>query len=250
MSGSDGPEPKNFLLVHGALHGAWCWEKLVPFLKARGHRVLVIDLPGRGDDPIRGWKAKFSHFVDRVRGGASRMEGPVIAVGHSWGGFVISGAAEAEPAAFDRLIYLAAFAPRSGDSAASLVARNPKPTAKGSWSNNLLRGELLPNASDAAFAFYNTCSQEDQNWAVARLRPEPIRPMLRKITLTSERFGSVPKAYIRCLQDHAISLAAQDQMIEDHAIDSVISLDTDHSPFLGAPELCADALVRAGMLPV
>lgn len=250
MSGSDGSDPRNFLLVHGALHGAWCWEKLVTLLEARGHRVLAIDLPGRGDDPIRGWRVKFSHFVDRVLDAAVRMDGPVTAVGHSWGGFAISGAAEAKPIAFKQLIYLSAFAPRGGDSAASLVARNPKPTVRGSWSNNLLRGELLPKAADAAFAFYNTCSHEDQNWAIARLRPEPIRPMLQKITLTPERFGSVPRAYIRCLQDNAISLAAQDQMIEDQAIESVISLDTDHSPFLSAPELCADALASASMIHV
>lgn len=192
-----------------------------------------------------GWRVQLLHLVDSVLEAADRMGGPVAAVGHSWGGFAISGAAEAEPGAFDRLVYLSAFVPRNGDSATSLVARNPKPAAKGAWSNNFLRGELAPRPEAAAYAFYNTCSEEEQVWAIARLYPEPVRPMLQKVTLTSERFGSVPKTYIRCLQDHAISVAAQDQMIEDYAFEHVISLDTDHSPFLGAPELCADALERA-----
>ena len=40
-----------FVLVHGAWHGAWCWEKVVPLLAARGHAARAIDLPGHGDDP-------------------------------------------------------------------------------------------------------------------------------------------------------------------------------------------------------
>ncbi|HLY58890.1 MAG TPA: alpha/beta fold hydrolase, partial [Stellaceae bacterium] len=72
----------SFVLVHGAWHGKWCWEKLVPLLEAAGHEVLAPDLPGMGDDrtPATLSLAAWADFVAR------RIEDcaePVILVGHS-----------------------------------------------------------------------------------------------------------------------------------------------------------------------
>jgi pimeloyl-ACP methyl ester carboxylesterase len=86
-----------FVLVHGAWHGAWCWERVLPLLEQRGHRVLAPDLPGMGRDPtplaaitLDGW-ARF--VVDLV----GRQAEPVILVGHSRGGAVTSQAADRVP---------------------------------------------------------------------------------------------------------------------------------------------------------
>ncbi|MET0546927.1 MAG: alpha/beta fold hydrolase, partial [Caulobacterales bacterium] len=64
-----------FLLVHGGLHGAWCWTKTIPYLKARGHEVVAIDLPGLGDDPTPPEKTGLSDYGDAVAKAARAMGG-------------------------------------------------------------------------------------------------------------------------------------------------------------------------------
>ena len=117
----------NFILVHGSLHGGWCWHKLVPLLEAQGHRVLAPDLPGMGADPtplseitLRGW----AEFIVRQ----SREAGePVMLVGHSRGGTVISEAAELAPQSMLGLIYLAALLlPAGGKAFEAAVAQEAR----------------------------------------------------------------------------------------------------------------------------
>jgi len=57
---------ERIVLVHGAMHGAWCWEKIVPLLAARGRRVVAIDLPGLGDDPADPDTVTFEDYVNRI----------------------------------------------------------------------------------------------------------------------------------------------------------------------------------------
>ena len=95
-----------FVLVHGSWHGSWCWCRVVPELEALGHRVLALDLPGHGDDatPVaRITLAAYAECVAAVVRGAAE---PVVLVGHSFGGIVISQAAELIPERISRLVIL------------------------------------------------------------------------------------------------------------------------------------------------
>ena len=84
----------SFVLVHGAWHGAWCWEKVVPLLAARGHAVRAIDLPGHGRDPKPPGAVTWDDYMDRMREAIEASGEPPILVGHSLGGAVITGAAD------------------------------------------------------------------------------------------------------------------------------------------------------------
>ena len=108
-----------FLLIHGAWHGGWCWDRVVPLLRAAGHEVLAPDLPAHGDDRTAWWRASLGAYASRVCETA-RPAGRVIAVGHSLGGLVITEAAAREPALFDALVYVCAFLPLRGESLMSL----------------------------------------------------------------------------------------------------------------------------------
>ena len=55
-----------FLLVHGAFHGAWCWQKLVAELEKRGHRAKAIDLPGQGEDQTPLKEVTLDTMVDKI----------------------------------------------------------------------------------------------------------------------------------------------------------------------------------------
>lgn len=87
------------LLVHGAWHGAWCWEKyFAPWLRERGHQVETIDLPGHGTPgPQRIPWLSVSDYVDAVEGIVKRSDRPVIVAGHSMGGFVVQKLMERRP---------------------------------------------------------------------------------------------------------------------------------------------------------
>ena len=84
----------HFVLVHGAWHGAWCWEKVAPLLEARGHAVHAIDLPGHGDDPQPPGTVGWDDYMKRMGEALAACAEPPVLVGHSLGGAVITGAAD------------------------------------------------------------------------------------------------------------------------------------------------------------
>jgi hypothetical protein len=92
--------------------------------------------------------------------------------------------------------------------------------------------------------FYSQCSDEDVAFAIPHLRPQAYAVQRAALRLTPERFGRVPRVYIECLQDSAVSLDLQRDMVAKSPCREVVSLPTDHSPFLSAPGLLADVLTR------
>src|SRR6185436_2462689 len=117
-----------FVLVHGAWHGAWCWDKVAPLLHAKGHTVAAPDLPGHGDDPTPRGEVTLESYGKRVADVVSAQKEKAIVVGHSMGGIAISAAAEMVPDRIAKLVYLTAFLPRDGESLGSIEERNDKKT--------------------------------------------------------------------------------------------------------------------------
>src|SRR5688500_14447276 len=113
---------KTYLLVHGAWHGAWCWNKVIPLLQAKGHKAIAIDLPGHGQDIGCTWDISLDDYVNEVVKTANDQNGQVILVGHSMSGVVISHAAEKlSGEKISALIYLDASLPKDGESLFALV---------------------------------------------------------------------------------------------------------------------------------
>jgi pimeloyl-ACP methyl ester carboxylesterase len=235
-----------FLLVHGAFHGAWCFGKLTTELGRRGQRAVAIDLPGGGDDQTPIGEVSLDGNAAAIAKAVQRESEPVILFGHSLAGVSISAAAELVPERIALLVYLAAFLPRDGDSVASISAspssrRESGPPAM-TRSVDGLSFSAIPERARAIF--YSQCSDEDVAFAVPRLRPQAYAVQRAALRLTPKRFGKVPRVYIECLQDNAVSLALQRDMVAKSPCREVISLATDHSPFFSAPGLLADVLTR------
>src|SRR5579864_1849577 len=112
-----------FVLVHGAWHGAWCWERVVPQLETRGGRVIAPDLPGMGKDKTPLSKISLALWADFVADVITNQSEPVVLVGHSRGGIVISEAAERVPERIAMLVYLAAFLVPHGTSMWAMMQR-------------------------------------------------------------------------------------------------------------------------------
>ena len=234
--------PHNFVLIAGAWHGAWCWEKVVPQLEAQGHRVHTPELPATGADPGNPAEVTLETWARFVADVVARESQPVTLVGHSRGGIVISRTAELVPESLRRLVYLSAYLLPAGASLAgtaradldSLVPPNMIPAAGGITCS--LRAEVIRPA------LFGQCSDADYEHALARMTPEPLKPLVTPLKVSGQRFGSVPRAFIECLQDRTVTLAAQRRMQADLPCDPVLTLDSDHSPFLSHPRELARLL--------
>lgn len=233
------------LLVHGAGHGAWCWDRVAPLLAEQGLRVEAPDLPGRNGKGRPGWGVSLAAFARVIAARARAADRPVVAVGHSMGGQVISAAAELAPGAFGRLVYLSAFLPRSGESMAGIGAEDSESDLAKAVRVSMLAGTVTIVPETCGPVFYGDCSAADLDWVRARLVPESLRPSLTKVRLTDARFGAAPRSYIRCTLDRALSIQMQDRMIARQPCDRVVTLEASHSPFLSMPEALAHAICAA-----
>ncbi len=233
---------RSFVLVHGAWHGGWCWEKLAPLLEARGHRVLAPDLPGHGADRTPLAEVTLDAYTNRVCDVIRREPDPVVLVGHSMGGIVITAAAERIPERIHTLVYLTAFLLADGESLFAVGGADPDSRLVGNLvpSSDGLAGTVKPEA--IVPAFYAECTPADAERARARLVPQALAPLTAPVRWTPERAGRIPRVYIECLRDGAISIAAQHRMAAARPCARVLTLDTDHSPFYSAPEALAGHL--------
>ena len=235
-----------FVLVHGPWHGAWCWYKVIARLRAAGHQVLAPDLPSLGADKTPVEAVTLASWTRTVVDAIDAADEPVILVGHSRGGILISEAAQARPERVRTLVYLCAFLLRDGESVMAVSSGD---------TGTLLRGNLVIAADQRSAtvadtiiddAFYSGCPADDRALARTLLQPEPLAPLATPVHVTQERFGRVPRIYIECLQDRAISPAMQRQMIDASPCQRVITMATDHSPFFSAPDDLVHHLLTIG----
>jgi len=161
--------------------------------------------------------------------------------GHSRGGFVISEAAEMASDELAGLIYVTAIIPQPGQSL--LEAAGYDPSIVPPIDEN---GCMAKFTDDVAIErFYHRCSPEDHVEACRHLYAEPMRPDSVPSGVTWERWGRVPRAYIECSDDIALDLHTQQRKMQAAApCDPVYTLDTDHSPFLCAPEALSVAMIE------
>jgi pimeloyl-ACP methyl ester carboxylesterase len=222
------------VLVHGAWHGSWCWQRVIPSLEKRGVPTLAVDLPSVGAAPGAG--TDLSADAARVESVLQGVSGPVVLCGHSYGGMVISRVAAQNVA---RLVYLCAFMPLEGQ---SLVAAGGGKQAP--WIQMLEGGLMLPDPSRTGELFYGDCAADVQEWARSRIRPQASATTLEPVAHPSWR--NIPSTYVVCTQDRAMPVEAQRNGFAPRATE-VVELESSHSPFLSQPQVVADLLaVRAG----
>jgi pimeloyl-ACP methyl ester carboxylesterase len=226
----------NYILVHGAWHGAWCWYKVVPLLQKAGHRAIAIDLPALGRDrtPVR--DVSLQCYVDRVYRALDGLPGRAILVGHSTGGIVISQVAEQRPARIQTLVYLAAFLIPNGQAMLPTATSDRESLMRANLVVDEAQGCLTMKEAAYREALYGDCADEDVALATCLLAPEPLAPCATPLDLSERNFGRVPRVYIETLCDNAVTLSAQRRMVAALPCTEVISMDTGHSPFFSAPQ--------------
>jgi len=212
------------VLVHGAWHGSWCWDRVVTELDLLGVTATAVELPLAG----------LAADVAAARAAIEAAGHGSVVVGHSYGGSVISLAAAGLPNVA-RLIYLAAFMTETGADTIALISEK--------LGQSIVADEAGGFNVDPVAApgiFYGDADPATAAEMVARLRP---------LTLDTggpieiePAWKSVPATYVVCTNDHAIPVGAQRQMAE-HA-ETVIQWPTDHSPFVTRPAAVAELIAR------
>ena len=237
---------KCIVLVHGAWLDASCWEQVVPALKAAGHEVIVVNLPGHGQDNTAYPAITMQSYVDAVKGAIGNRT-DVVLVGHSMGGLVISQTAEQIPTQISKLVYLGAFLPRNGESllglsgqpenAESLLGVYFRPDEKagsGSIATEGLRETFAADAPEAVSA-----------QLLAHHKADALAPFVTPVALTDANFGSIPKTYIYTTLDKAIAYPLQQRMVHDNkTVQKTYAVPSSHTPFYSMPEVIASMLLQ------
>lgn len=108
-------KPKHFVFIPGSFHGAWCWYKMQPLLNKNGNTSEAIDLPGHGLDNTPPGGITLDQYVAAVSKILEKYEEPVVLIGHSRAGIVLSQVAERMPEKIETLVYLCAFLIPNGE---------------------------------------------------------------------------------------------------------------------------------------
>lgn len=232
-----------YVLVHGAASGAWVWHRVMPHLKQQGHRVIAPDLPGHGLNPRPMAEITLAAYVDCVGEILAAQTEPVILVGHSLGGAVITQAAEQYPDRIHTLVYLAGYLLRSGETMLEITQADDESLllANAVFSEDQLSTTFRSEALQAVG--YADCDAASMELVRSLLCPQAVAPLATPITTTAERFGQLPRLYITCLQDRVIGPAAQQRMYTALPCDRVIAMNTSHNPYLSAPDELANHLL-------
>jgi len=220
-------DSKTVVLVHGAWHGAWCWDKVVALLEKQGVAVETFDLP----------LTSFDDDVAATRAVLDRTDGDVVLCGHSYGGAVITNAGNHPNVA--HLVYLTAFACDAEEFPAATATDADLPAT------DLASAFVIADDGTATIAphfivegFYHDCDPQDAADATGRLRP--IHMSCFTTPVGPPAWKAKPSTYVVCTEDRAIHPALQRHMAA--RCGSTVELDTAHSPFLNRPDAVADLL--------
>ena len=227
---------KTFILIHGSWHSSWNWHKVMPLLEQAGHKAISVDLPGMGRDKTPIQDVRMESTVQRICNLIDTIEGKVILVGHSKNGIMISQAAEYRPQKIEKLIYVAAYLVPNGKTQREYSVRDtegwlkPYVTQHPENNSHTLQPEIYKEG------LYHDCDDDITEMAKCILSNEPVESGITPLHLTDENFNSVPRYYIECTEDRAVTPFIQRVMYTETPCEKVYSMATSHSPFFSKPK--------------
>ena len=236
------------VLVHGAWGGAWIWRRVLGPLRAAGHEVHAVTLTGDGERAhLRHPGIKLATHVDDVVGLVQAEElSDVVLVGHSYGGMVVTGAADRllarDPLAVRHLVYIDAMVPLPGEGwgdshSAELVAARTAAAAQ--------HGHALPPPDPADFGL----SGPDRDWLLRRQTPHPFGPYRDPLHFDGERWAALRRTFIDCTQPAYPTIAAMRERVRALPGFAVVELGTGHCPMVSEPAALVQHLLAAAAAP-
>lgn len=234
----------DFVLVHGAWHGAWCWRQVLAPLRAAGHRAFAPTLGGVGErahqDPAAITLASHLDDVQAVIE-AEELDGAIL-VGHSYAGMVITGVAD-RLAATSRgrvgtLVYLDAVVPQPGESWSSTHAAETQRQRR----DEIARTGVIAPADPAVFGLQGAA----RDWVARHLTPQPGAVYDAPLQFDAQRLATLRRVFIDCTTPALATIAASRARVRSEPGWEVLEIATGHDPMVSAPGVLAQALLALG----
>lgn len=232
----------NFLLVHGAWHGGWCWRRVTRILRAAGHEVFAPTLTGLGErEHLMSADVGLDTHIKDVLGVLEYEDlRDVVLVRHSYGGMVIAGVAEKAATCLAHLVYLDAFVPDDGKSLADyqppeiLAMFHEKANTEG-------EGYKLPSFPAEVFGVTN---EDDLAWVKPRLSPHPFKTKLDAVRLTNPKAAQIPRTYIYCNNPAVGPFGQFAERLQADEAWQYLELATGHDAMITEPEMLSELLLE------
>jgi pimeloyl-ACP methyl ester carboxylesterase len=230
-----------YVLVHGAWHGGWCWDRVAPLLRAAGHEVHAPTLTGLSERAhlISPQIGLDTHVEDVVRLIDVLGLRDVVLVGHSYAGQVVTGVSDRRPETIALRVYLDAFVGSDGEAARDLLPD----TVEHHWAESAAEsgfGWLVPVRK---LSVLGVTEQADVDWLTPRLTPHPWKTYTDPLRLTGA-VHDVPAAFIECVSWMRV-FSAQAERARSRGW-PVHDLDTGHEAMVSAPKALAEVLLELG----
>jgi len=230
---------KTFVLVHGSSAGGWCYRRVADLLERRGHKVFAPTLTGLGERShlMSGMITLDTHITDVVN--VIRWEGldNVVLVGHSYGGWIISGAAEQVEKQIASIVFLDAFMPENGHR----VLDTNSPRSRAEIEDALKRAEVSRPPPHPSVWKVN---EQDQAWVKEKFTAQPIGVAFTPIRLTGARDRIARKTYVRALgYDNPNFERAYAKVKADPAW-RTFEMSCGHEVMIDMPERTAEILLQ------
>jgi pimeloyl-ACP methyl ester carboxylesterase len=238
----------DFVLVHGAWHGGWCWRDVIPQLARGGHRVHAVTLTGLGERAHLMTPAITleTHITDVIAAIEAEEMRQMVLVVHSYAGMLGTAVADRLPGRLRHLVYIDAVLPEPGESwssthtSATREARLAAAQASPDFS--------FPPPDAAIFGL----AGEQYDWVARRQTPHPGHTYQSPLDFDARRVASVPRTFVDCVKPRlgtidSIRPRVRDANFWDGAWTGgggvrVVEMQTGHDPMVSAPRELADLL--------
>ena len=237
----------NYLLVHGAWHGAWCWRRVLPRLTQAGHRAHAVTLTGVGErahllSPAINLE---THITDAMAAMDAEEMDEVVLVVHSYAGMLGTAVADRRPERLRHLVYLDAVLPKPGESWSSTHASATREARIAAAQADPLFSFPAPDPS--VFGL----DAEEHAWVQRRQTPHPGKPYTHVLNFDAQRVASVPRTFVNCTQPPLATIDISRLRMRDPAFwngtwlpgSQIVEMATGHDPMVSDPGGLADILL-------
>lgn len=230
-----------YVLVHGAWQGGWCWEFLAKELHKLGHTVSCLDLPGHGKNSFPLSKVTYDVYYQCLEDEIKKYD-DVVLVAHSMSGILAAPLLDRYSDRISHLFLIAAFVAQNGQSLLDIaIAGGPSEIPKLLLTDEENKTQSL-DLSKAKKALYHDCPPELSEWAIQQLQSSPMEPFIRPIYWKDSGKTQDKRTYIVCEEDRDVHLTTQLSIIKDYPC-QIINFKSGHFPFLSNPKQLAEILI-------
>jgi pimeloyl-ACP methyl ester carboxylesterase len=230
----------DFVLVHGAWHGAWCWRRIVAPLWAAGHRAFAVTLTGSGElvhllAPTISLQTHIADVANVIE--AEELHGAIL-VGHSYAGMVITGVADRLAARLGHLVYLDAVVPQPGESWSSGHSDETRNQRRKAIADT----GAIPPPDPAVFGLAGA----DHAWVARRQTPHPGGVYDEVLHFDAARIAALPRTFIDCTAPALATIAISRMRVRSEPGWRVVEIATGHDAMVSSPPALLDVLLQLG----